>query len=190
MRPVPHCAQGGRSRAATTVPVSSPAAVMDPTSLQQRVRELIEPSVERLGFDLVAVEWVGATRGRVLRISVEAPGGVTAEDCVRVSHHVSPLLDAADPIEGSYHLEVSSPGIDRPVQRVEDFERFAGFRCKIRLAEGPPRRRYTGVIGPIEDGDLLFSVDGTEHRLPLDLIERAHLVLSLDEYQRLAEGNP
>lgn len=161
---------------------------MDATTLQATIRTLLEAPVERLGFDLVGVEWVGDRRGSILRLSIDAPGGVDARDCVRVTHHVSPLLDADDPIDTAYTLEVSSPGIDRPVQRVEDFERFAGYRVKIRLAEGPPRRRYTGTIGPVEDGELRILVDGAEHRLPLDLIERAHLVLTLDEYQKLAEG--
>ncbi|MBX2798759.1 MAG: ribosome maturation factor RimP [Myxococcales bacterium] len=160
---------------------------MDPTTLQGRIRTLLEGAIDRLGFDLVAVEVLGGRRGPLLRLSVEALGGVTADDCVRVSHHVSPLLDAEDPIDGPYTLEVSSPGIDRPVQRVEDFERFQGYKVKIRLSEGPPRRRYTGTIGPIEDGELRLLVDGTEHRVQVDLIERARLVLSLDEYQKLAE---
>ncbi|HHO54742.1 MAG TPA: ribosome maturation factor RimP [Deltaproteobacteria bacterium] len=163
---------------------------MESLSLQMKIRELVEEPIQRLGFDLVAVEWLGGRRGPILRLSVEALGGVTAEDCVRVSHHVSPLLDAEDPIRSTYTLEVSSPGIARPVQRLADFERFQGYRAKIRLAEGPPRRRYTGVIGPVEDGELLLSVDGQEHRVPIDLIERAHLVLDLDEYQQLAEGEP
>lgn len=161
---------------------------MDARTLESRIRGLLEEPVRQLGFDLVAVEWSSGRRGPILRLSVDAPGGVTAEDCVKVSHHVSPLLDAEDPIASSYHLEVSSPGIERPIQRDQDFERFQGYRVKIRLSEGPPRRRYTGVIGPIEDGELRLSVDGTEHRIPLDLVERAHLVLDLDEYQKLAEG--
>lgn len=161
---------------------------MDATTLQSKVRTLLESPIERLGFDLVAVEWVGDRRGPILRLSIDAPGGVDARDCARVSNHVSPLLDAEDPVEGAYHLEVSSPGIDRPVQRTADFERFQGYRVKIRLTEGPPRRRYTGTIGPVEGDELRLMVDGTEHRLPLDLIERAHLVLTLDEYQQLAEG--
>lgn len=161
---------------------------MDARTLEMRIRTLLETPVHQLGFDLVAVEWSSGRQGPVLRLSVDAPGGVSADDVVRISHHVSPLLDADDPIASSYNLEVSSPGIDRPIQRPQDFERFQGYRVKIRLSEGPPRRRYTGVIGPIEDGELRLSVDDTEHRIPLDLIERAHLVLDLDEYQKLAEG--
>jgi ribosome maturation factor RimP len=82
---------------------------MDQHSLQPKIRALAEATVARLGFDLVAVEWVGGRRGPILRLSIDAPGGVNAEDCARVSDAVSPLLDAADPIEVPYHLEVSSP---------------------------------------------------------------------------------
>lgn len=163
---------------------------MDAFALQQQIRTLAEPTVARLGFDLVAVEWMGGRQGRLLRLSIDAPGGVTAEDCARVSEQLSPLLDAADPIDGSYHLEVSSPGIDRPVQRRTDFVRFQGYRVRLKLLEGPPRRRYTGVIGPVDGDELLLSVDGQEHRIPLDLVEQAHLVLDLQEYQKLAEGTP
>jgi ribosome maturation factor RimP len=169
---------------------------VDPLALQTRIRTLVESTISRLGFDLVAVEWGGG----LLRLSIDrppssagagdAPGGISAEDCARVSEQLSPLLDAEDPIPSRYTLEVSSPGIERPVQRREDFERFVGFRVRLRLSEGPPRRRYVGVIGPIEQDELLISVDGAIHRIPLDLIERAHLVLDLDEYQKLAEGTP
>lgn len=157
---------------------------MDSLDLQRRIRTLIEPTVERMGFDLTAVEW----NGKVLRVSIDAPGGIDADDCANVSEQVSPLLDAEDPIPGRYVLEVSSPGIDRPIQRKVDFERFRGFRAKLRLLEGPPRRRYTGVIGPVDGDELLISVDGVEHRIPLDLVESAHLVLTLAEYEKLAEG--
>jgi ribosome maturation factor RimP len=157
---------------------------MEAKALELRVRTLVEPAVERLGFDLVAVEW----NGRVLRLSIDAPGGVDADDCGRVSEQVSPMIDAEDPIPSRYTLEVSSPGIDRPVQRRSDFERFKGYRVKLQLSEGPPRRRYTGVIGPVEGDELVLSVDGAAHRIPLDLVERAHLSLTLEEYQSLAEG--
>ena len=163
---------------------------MDPLELRNKIRSLTEPTVAGLGFDLVAVEWTGARQGRLLRLSIDAPGGVNAEDCARVSEQLSPVLDAANPIDGSYTLEVSSPGMARPVQRMSDFERFRGYRAKIKLIEGPPRRRFTGVIGPIDGDELLLSVDGTEHRIALDTIEQAHLVLDLDEYQKLAEGSP
>lgn len=167
---------------------------MDAIDLQRRLRDLLTATVERLGYDLVAVEWTGSTRGRVLRLSIDKPGGVDADDCARTSEQVSPLLDAEDPIEGRYTLEVSSPGIERPVQRPQDYARFRGFRVKLRLIEGhippgggAPRRRYTGTIGPIEDDELVLTVDGKDHRVPLDAIESAHLALTLEEFQKLAE---
>ncbi len=178
-----------------------PSCFMDSLTLQSQIRTLVEPTVERHGFDLVAVEWLGGRDGMILRLSIDAPGGVNAEDCARVSDQLSPLLDVEDPIDLPYHLEVSSPGIERPVQRRSDFERFRGYRVKLRLLEGlpmdgpspedgPRRRRYVGTIGPVEGDELLVHVDGQDHRIPLDLVERAHLVLDLDEYKKLAEGAP
>lgn len=160
---------------------------MDPVDLRHTIRELVEPSVTRAGFDLVAVEWLSSRSGPTLRLSIDKPGGVNADDCGVVTERISPLLDEADPIPGRYVLEVSSPGIERPVQRLEDFLRFVGFRVKIRLVEGPPRRRFTGVIARVEERDVVIEVDGAEHRLAFDTIERAHLDLTLEEYQSLAE---
>lgn len=168
---------------------------MDPITLRQTLRELIEPAVHRLGFDLVAIEWAG----QVLRVSIDvAPqatdeqvqAAVTAGACARVSRAIEPLLDAADPISSSYTLEVSSPGIERPVQRRADFERFVGYTLRLRLEPGPPRRRYTGQIVGVRGDDLILLVDGEEHPLHLDMIERAHLVLSVEEYEALGRGLP
>jgi len=165
---------------------------MDAVDLRDTVRELLEASITRAGFELVAVEWLGSRRGPILRLSIDRQagqgGGVSADDCARITARVSPLLDEADPVPGRYALEVSSPGIERPVQRREDFARFADHRIKIRLIEGPPRRRYRGTLGALEGDDVVVTVDGVDHRLALDTIERAHLVLSLDEYQKLAES--
>lgn len=162
---------------------------MNALDLQHRIRELVEPSLERLGYELVAVEWLGGTQGRILRLSIEAPGsGISADDCARVSDAISPLLDEEDPVDGRYVLEVSSPGIDRPVQRPEDFERFAGYRIKLRLVEGHPRRRYAGELRGFEEGDVIVRVDGVDHRIALESVQRANLVLDLEEYQNLAEA--
>lgn len=156
---------------------------------QHSLRALLEPTVERLGFDLVALEWVGGRRG-TLRLSIDKPGGVGADDCALVSRRVGPLLDEADPFPSAYDLEVSSPGIDRPVQRPDDFRRFQGYRIRLRAAEGLPRRRFTGTLHGLDGEDVLVEVDGQTHRVPLDAVEAAHLVLDLDAYQKLAEGLP
>lgn len=160
---------------------------MHPLELERHVRKLVEPVLARRGIDLVAVEWSGG----VLRMAIDTATGATVADCVSASHLVSPILDADDPIASSYKLEVCSPGIDRPVQRLEDFQRFVGYRVKIRLVEGYPRRRYTGALRGADAVDVSVEVDGVVHKVPFDAIERAQLVLDLDEYQRLAaDGLP
>jgi ribosome maturation factor RimP len=159
---------------------------MDTLNLRKQIRALVEPSVHHLGYDLVAVEWCGGRQGPILRLSIEKPGGVTIRDCSKVSVALSPVLDADDPINAKYVLEVSSPGMERPVERMADFERFAGYNVKLKLVEGHPRRRYTGQLAGVDSDDILVTVDGVVHRIFVDTIERAHLVLSLNEYEELA----
>lgn len=160
---------------------------MTTPALQHTVRALLEPTVQRLGYDLVAIEWVTGKRRPVLRLSIDGPEGIGADDCATVSHRVSPLLDEADPIASAYTLEVSSPGIERPVQRPDDFRRFAGYTVKIRLEKGLPRRRYTGIIRGVDDGLLRLEADDEIHEIDLDSIQRAHLVLDFDAFERFAE---
>ncbi len=160
---------------------------MNANDLQERIRTLLEPSLAQLGFDLVAVEWVGGGHGQILRLSIDSAAGVNADDCGAVSDAVSPVLDAEDPIERAYTLEVSSPGIDRPVQRHEDFDRFVGYRIKIKLVEGHPRRRYTGSLAGRDGDEITVTVDGTDHRILLATVERANLVLDLAQYKELAK---
>ncbi len=162
---------------------------MDPHSLRKHIRKLIEPTVDRLGFELAAVEWTGGTRGGVLRLTIDHPQGVTADDCGQISEMVSPLLDEDDPISGTYNLEISSPGIKRPLQRRQDFDRFVGYRVKLRLEPGPPRRNYTGLLKGVEGDMLVVEVDGQEHHLILDAIEKAHLVLELEEFLQLSRDD-
>ena len=158
---------------------------MGTSDIQHTIRTLVEPTLDRLGYDLVAVEWISNRAGRILRLSIDRPGGIAAADCVTVSHELSPLFDAEDPVSGAYSLEVSSPGIDRPVQRLVDFQRFSGFKAKIRLIDGFPRRRWTGALCGVEDDQVLVEVDGDRHAFHIDSIERAHLVLTLDEFQQI-----
>ncbi len=163
---------------------------MDAIAIQQKVRALVEQSVVRAGYELVAVEWFGGSHSPILRLSIDAVDGVTADDCGVLSALLSPVLDEANPIDSRYHLEVSSPGIDRPVQRVEDYHRFLGYRVALRLVPGHPRRRYKGLITAVDGEEICIAVDGVEHQIALSTVERAHLVLDLDQYQRLAEGTP
>jgi len=154
--------------------------------------ELLEATVDREGCELVAVEMTTVDTRATLRVSIDKIGGVSVKDCSRISRAVSPLLDVEDPIQDAYSLEVSSPGIDRPLQRLVDFVRFVGFRARIKLDdEGPGRRNYKGELrGADASGSVVIEVDGKEHSLPLDRIERARLVLDLGEYERLASDPP
>lgn len=143
-------------------------------------------TVERLGYDLVAIELTADQVGNVLRLSVEGSKGTSVSDCALISRHITPLIDEVDPVDGAYRLEVSSPGIKRPIQRLSDFRRFVGYRVKIRLFEGVGRRRYTGDIARIDDDDIMVTVDGTEYAVPFEDIETAILQLDLDQFQELA----
>ncbi|MCB9761963.1 MAG: ribosome maturation factor RimP [Alphaproteobacteria bacterium] len=144
-----------------------------------------------MGFELVAVELTGDPSGHaVLRVSVDQRGGVDIDALGRLSRAISPALDVDDPVPGAYNLEVSSPGIDRPLQRFADFERFAGFRARLRMDASQTRRRYSGVLRGVSDDavpTVLIEVDGQEHALPFEHILKARLVLELSEYLALAE---
>jgi len=154
-------------------------------ALRERIRSIVEPSVADEGCELVAVEVAGSTQGQTLRLFVDRPGGVTIEECAAISRAVSPVLDVEEPLSGAYRLEVSSPGIDRPVERAEDFARFIGFRAKIRLLPGAERRRYTGTLQGIDGETVHIDVDGETFALSLPEIDRVRLVLDLDEFTEL-----
>ena len=143
---------------------------------------IIEPSLEAMGYCLVRVALTGARRATLQVMAErrdEAP--MSVEDCAEISRSVSALLDVADPIAGAYTLEVSSPGIDRPLVRPEDYDRFAGFAARIELnAPQDGRKRFHGrLLGCVEDHVRLIDEAG-EVRLPLAAITRAKLVLTED----------
>ena len=139
---------------------------------------LIRTSVEPMGYELVGVEYVSqGASGHTLRIYIDHSNGITFDDCVAVSRQVSGVLDVEDPIHGSYDLEVSSPGLDRPLFYKEHFERFAGQQVKVVMhskVEG--RRRFKGLLKGVKGDDVLVVVDDEELALPLDQIEKARLV--------------
>jgi ribosome maturation factor RimP len=156
------------------------------TGLAKRVAELIEPAIEALGFRLVRVRLTGAG-SRTLQIMAERPdGGMGIDDCETVSRTISPILDVEDPISGSYTLEVSSPGIDRPLVRLDDFARWAGHEAKVELKTPfDGRRRFRGVVEGVIDQEVRFLLPpkvagGEEERvaLPFSELAEAKLVLT------------
>jgi ribosome maturation factor RimP len=145
-----------------------------------RLQELIAPVVAALGYELVGVEHVPQGRRSVLRLYIDGDDGITVDDCERVSRQVSALLDVEDPIAGEYLLEVSSPGLDRPLFTAEHFQRFAGHPVRLRLTipmEG--RRHFSGTLQGLRDDHVVLLVDGVEVELPLAKIDKANLVPEL-----------
>ena len=146
-----------------------------------RIEALIAPSLEAMGYRLVRVAVTGGKRGQVLQVMAERiddkPMGV--DDCTEVTHTVSALLDVEDPIEHAYVLEVSSPGIDRPLIRREDYERFRGHEAKLELAAPiDGRRRFRGKLVGVDADRVRLNLGAEIVELPLARIQRAKLVLT------------
>jgi ribosome maturation factor RimP len=161
------------------------------TGLAADLAQLVEPVLEHLGFRLVRVQVTGRD-GKTVQIMAERPdGSISIDDCEAISRQVSPLLDAHDLVSGSYRLEVSSPGIDRPLVRPSDFEDWSGYEAKIELREPVEgRKRFRGTLEGYEAGEVRIAVDlegpGRTHLgLPLALVGEARLVLT-DELIREA----
>ena len=162
--------------------------------LVAELRAITEPVMDRLGYDLVAVELGADSRGTILQIYIDRPGGVSIADCSRASRAISPVLDVEDPLPGNYVLEVGSPGMDRPVQRLADFERFTGWKVRVKTGTGKERRRLKGVLRGLDDGMVLLEIDtgaGPDlRRLPFDQVDTVHLDLEPEEYEALGAALP
>ncbi len=149
--------------------------------ITKAVWELAEPVVLARGLELVDVEFRREPQGWVLRLYIDRPGGVTLGDCVQISEIISDLLDAKDLIHHSYNLEVSSPGLNRPLRKREDFERFAGDKVKISLREPlQGRRNFTGLLRGLKDDKVLVEIEGRVWELPLEGIKKAHIKYEFD----------
>jgi ribosome maturation factor RimP len=146
-------------------------------TLKDKLLELLSPEVEALGYELVEVDAPAPGGGGVLRVYIDHEDGIGLEDCERVSHRISGVLDVEDPIHGHYVLEVSSPGLDRPLRTEEHFRRQAGRLVKVVLAPGRPgRRRYKGRLVGATNELIELEVDGERVSLALSDIESARLV--------------
>ena len=150
--------------------------------LTERIEELITPTVEGMGFAVVRVQLSGKQQVR-LQVMAERQDeqAMIVDDCADLSRAISAVLDVEDPISGSYTLEVSSPGIDRPLVKLRDFERFVGLEARVETAvpvDG--RKRFRGRLLAVEDGTVRVAVEGTEYALPFADIARAKLVITED----------
>jgi len=145
------------------------------------VQKLIETAVVSLGYELVGAEFLAQGKHSLLRVYIDSENGITLDDCTRVSHQLSGLLDVEDVIQGHYNLEVSSPGMDRPLFTAEHFQRYAGQGVKLRLSlpiDG--RRKFSGTLQGMRDDMVILEVDGEEVQLRLDVIEKANLIPDFD----------
>ncbi|MGH8481415.1 MAG: ribosome maturation factor RimP [Nevskiaceae bacterium] len=139
---------------------------------------MLEPLVQTMGYELVLLEFSPHKGSAMVRLFIDAPGGITLGDCERVSREVEGVLDVEDPVPQNYRLEVSSPGLDRPLVKPAHFDRFAGLVAKVQLvAPKDGRRKFQGVLKGVKDGRVVLdTADAGTVELALDQIERARLV--------------
>jgi ribosome maturation factor RimP len=166
------------------------------TAEDLKLLELLDPVAEAAGYDIVRLRMMGGDHRRNLQIMAERPledqlgGSMLVEDCTALSRAVAEVLDAADPIKGEYTLEVSSPGIDRPLTRLKDFETYAGYDARLeldRLVEN--RKRFKGVLAGIEDQSVAIDLEGEDETalIPFPWISEAKLVVTDKLMKRGAE---
>jgi ribosome maturation factor RimP len=153
------------------------------TAEDARLLELLDPVAEAAGYAIVRLRLMGGDHQRRLQVMAERPsdGEMNVEDCARLSRAISEVLDAADPISGEYLLEVSSPGIDRPLTRLSDFEHYQGYEAKLeldRLAEG--RKRFKGMLAGVDGASVAIDLEGEAETalVPFAWITDAKLVLT------------
>lgn len=147
-----------------------------PMPLREQLMALAEPLLGQLGYELVELEYAPGRARSLVRVFIDKAGGVTVDDCERVSHELSALLDVEDPVPAAYTLEVSSPGLDRVLRTPEHFRRFLGDRIRLELkAAREGRRRYTGRLQSLDEQGVELEVDGAIVRVPFGQIGRARL---------------
>lgn len=144
---------------------------------EQQLHDLIAPAVTALGYEMWGLEYLTHGGETVLRVFIDSENGINVDDCAAVSRQVSAVLDVEDPISGEYNLEVSSPGMDRPLFTLDQFQRYSGEQVKIRLRspfEG--RRNFSGRLVGVEADEVVVAVDEHEYLLPIELIDKANVV--------------
>ena len=140
------------------------------------MQALIEPTVVALDYEFVGIEYLSQGKHSLLRVYIDSEDGITLDDCSKVSHQISGLLDVEDVIPGQFNLEVSSPGLDRPLFTLEHFQRFIGSEIKISLSMPVEnRRKLTGRLCGVEDKEIVLNVDNEDIHLHFDNIEKANL---------------
>ena len=150
-------------------------------SLEERLTDMFAPSIEDLGYELVGIEYIRAGKHSTLRVYIDQDAGILVEDCAAVSRQIGALMDVEDPITNEYTLEVSSPGLERPLFKAAHYESFIGSEVKVQLRMPiQNRRRWKGVIVSAQGEIICLNVDGTEERFALSNIQKANIVPKFD----------
>lgn len=143
----------------------------------QDLTDLLSPVVESMGFELVGVEFHGTEHHGLLRIYIDHENGIVVDDCAAVSRQISALLDVEDPITQAYDLEVSSPGVNRPLFKADDYQKFSGLQAKIKLGVAlDGRKNFSGTLQGFENDQVLIEVDNETYELPFHDIAKANLI--------------
>ncbi len=152
------------------------------SSLNEKLEQMLAPAVTGLGYELVGIEYLGQGKYSVLRVYIDQPEGsealgINVDDCSKVSYQVSGVLDVEDPLPGHYNLEVSSPGLDRPLFKVADYERFQGKLLRV-VTDYPVdgQRKYKGTLKGLQDGNVLLDVEGEVVEIPLVAVKQARII--------------
>ncbi len=149
--------------------------------LEDKLTEMLEPGVEALGYELVGVEFVRAGKHSILRVFIDHENGISVDDCAEVSYQASAILDVEDPINTEYNLEISSPGMDRPLFKEKHYEQSIGEVVQVRLTVPMnDRRNFKGKLLSCENGMINVEVDGQQFQLAVANIEKANIVPTFD----------
>ena len=163
---------------------------MENPNVSEKIAALVTPTLEDLGYELVRIQMSGGRGHLTLQIMAEPLDGRTmvVEDCATISRALSALLDVEDPISGAYSLEISSPGIDRPLVRPRDFERFAGYEAKVQT-EAPidGRKKFRGRLGDVSETGVRIVAEQEEYEVPFTAIRSAKLVMTDELLARAAD---
>lgn len=150
----------------------------------EKVRQVAAPLAAQEGLELVDVEFGGPGGRQTLRLFIDKEGGVSLDDCTSLSRAVSAALDVEDPIDGAYDLEVSSPGLDRPLRTPEHFQKYAGERVKVKtyapISETDNRKTFVGTLQGFEAGFVVVDVDGKVFRIPHAQVSKANVEPNFD----------
>ena len=150
-------------------------------SLEQRLAEILTPSVEDLGYELVGIEYIRAGKHSTLRVYIDQESGILVDDCAVVSKQISAIMDVEDPITNEYTLEVSSPGLERPLFSATHYLEFVGSEVKVQLRMPiQNRRKWKGIIASVDGEIICVNVNGTEERFALSNIQKANIVPKFD----------